>query len=85
MKIKITKDDSSEEFSVADVKYDVDEWGYPVDICIAGTEDVLLKIAEYSAMGYNIQPNSGIVFKNNPAITHEALYARLHQFEIINN
>lgn len=85
MKIKITRDGNSEEFSVADVRYDVDEWGYPIDICIAGTEDVLLKIAKYAEMGYNIQPNSEIVFDNNPDVTHEGLYARLHQFEIINN
>ena len=88
MKIRIKTNDyrEFEDFSVVSIKYQLDENGVPVDIIITGTEEVLEHIAEFASIGWNIKElddwGSNFILKDKGA-THEALYARLQHFNVL--
>ena len=67
------------EFEVAEVAYNVDKFGKPVDISIVSDKDTLLAISEFASVGCNIQETYRVEMKK----AYEALYARLDDFEII--
>jgi hypothetical protein len=90
MKIKIKTNDYREfkEFSIVTLKHELDENGIPVDIVITGTEEVLNAISEFAHIGCNIQELSSEPWNICPSLiikgaTHEALYARLNSFEVL--
>ena len=91
MKIRIKTNDyrGFEEFSIVSIKYQLDKNGVPVDIIIAGTEDVLEHISEFAQIGYNVRhlivdgfldSDAGLILAG---ATHEALYARLNHFNVV--
>lgn len=87
MKIRIKTNDyrGFKEFPIISIKHELDENGMPVDIMIAGTEEVLEQIAEFSSIGWNIREldeNDSAILMMKGA-THEALYARLNQFNVL--
>ena len=87
MKIRIKTNDyrGFEEFPIVSIKYQLDENGMPVDIIIAGTEEVLEHIAEFASIGWNMKEldwGSNFILKDKGA-THEALYARLQHFNVL--
>ena len=87
MKIRIKTDDYRrfEEFPIVSIKYSLDENGVPVDIVIAGTEEVLEHIAEFASIGWNIREldENDSIFLMMKGATHEALYARLQHFNVV--
>ena len=87
MKIRIKTNDYREfkEFPIISIKHELDENGVPVDIMIAGTEEVLEQIAEFASIGWNIREldeNDSVILMMKGA-THEALYARLNHFNVL--
>lgn len=91
MKIRIKTNDyrGFEEFPIVSIKYSLDENGVPVDVIITGTEDVLEHISEFAQIGYNIRHLivDGFLDSDVKLIlagaTHEALYARLQHFNVL--
>lgn len=87
MKLRIKTNDyrEFEEFPIVCIKYQLDENGIPVDIVIYGDENTLLDICEYSRLGFNIQPldSTYSYYENIQGATHEALYARLQPFDVL--
>ena len=92
MKIKIKTNDYREfkEFPIVSLRHELDENGIPVDIVITGTEEILNAISEFAHIGCNIQElsteswnshNSSLLILKGA--THEALYARLNSFEVL--
>lgn len=91
MKIRIKTNDyrGFEEFPIVSIRYNLDEKGIPVDITIGATEDVLVRISEFAQIGYNIRNLIIDGFLDSDAelilagATHEALYARLNYFNVV--
>lgn len=91
MKIRIKTNDyrGFEEFPIVSIKYNLDEEGIPVDIAINATEDVLEHISEFAQIGYNVRNLilDGFLDSDVKLIlagaTHEALYARLNHFNVV--
>lgn len=87
MKIRIKTNDyrGFEEFPIASIKYQLDENGVPVDIVVAGTEEILEHIAEFASIGWNIREldENDSIFLMEKGATHEALYARLNHFNVV--
>lgn len=89
MKIRIkTKDYRGYvEFSVTGINYSLDDNKHPIDIVIYGTEDTLESIAEFANGHGNMQPIGGYfpdeIEMKNLGATHEVLFARLNEFEMI--
>lgn len=91
MKIRIKTNDyrGFEEFPIVSIKYQLDEKGIPVDIAIGATEDVLEHISEFAQIGYNIRHLivdgflTGDVELIIKGASHEALYARLNHFNVV--
>ena len=86
MKIRIKTNDyrGFEEFPIVSIKYQFDEEGIPIDIAITGTEEVLEHIAEFASVGWNIKElnwDDPLLIINGA--THEALYARLQHFNVV--
>lgn len=91
MKIRIKTNDyrKFEEFPIVSIKYELDENGVPVDIAIAANEETLEHISEFAQIGYNIRHLivDGFLTGDEELIikgaTHEALYARLNHFNVV--
>lgn len=87
MKLRIKTGDyrEFEEFPIVCIKYQLDENGIPVDIVIAGTEQELEHIAEFASIGWNIREldENDSIFLMEEGATHEALYARLQHFNVL--
>ena len=87
MKLRIKTNDyrEFEEFPIVCIKYQLDENGIPVDIAIAGTEQALEQIAEFASIGCNIREldENDSIFLMEKGATHEALYARLQHFNVL--
>ena len=69
------------EYEVVDVCYSLDECGKPVDIVVTANKDTLLSIVEFAMIGSNIQESYKVDETGEPL--HEALYARLSDFKVI--
>ena len=67
------------EFEVAEVAYELDEFGKPVDISIVSDEETLIRISEFASIGCNIQET----YRVGIGEVYEALFARLDDFEIV--
>ena len=86
MKIKFN---DGREYKVFSVAYQLDENDVPIDIVIYGTKEVLEQIAEYASIGVNIQEcdwDSAMqsdMWMYYADHVHNALYARLQPFTII--
>lgn len=87
MKIRIKTNDyrEFEEFPIVSIKYDIDETGVPVDIVIRANEETLEHIAEFSSIGWNMKELDDYEREYTWAkgATHEALYARLNHFNVL--
>ena len=87
MKIRIKTNDyrEFEEFPIVSIRYDIDETGVPVDIVIRANEETLEHIAEFSNIGWNMKELDDYERKYTWAkeATHEALYARLNHFNVL--
>lgn len=86
MKIKFN---DGREYNVFSVTHQMDENDVPIDIVIYGTKEVLEQIAEYAFIGVNIQEcdwdmamQSGM-WMHYADHVHNALYARLQPFTVI--
>ena len=69
------------EYEIVDICYSLDRWGEPVDIVVTADEDTLLNISEFAMLGCNIQESYRADKTGEPL--HEALFARLLEFEVI--
>ena len=74
------------EFEIVGINYECDERG-PIDIVIYGSEETLQKISEFAQCGSNIQ-EIGVYYSRGLRMrgfgaTHEALYARLPEFTVL--
>jgi len=75
-------------FEITGIYYYTDEKGWPIDISIFGDKETLIEIGEFACTNYNEQPldypcnrMERDAFFNGAK--HEALYARLPRFRII--
>lgn len=75
------------EFSVTGINYSLDDNNHPIDIVIYGTEDTLKAVAEFANGDGNMQPIGDYfpdeIEMKNLGATHEVLFARLNEFEVI--
>lgn len=75
------------EFTITGIHYSLDEKGYPIDIVVYGTEDILEAIAEFAWGDGNMQPLTDFypedIRMKNLGATHEVLFARLNEFEVL--
>ena len=75
------------EFSVTGINNSLDDNNHPIDIIIYGTEDTLEAIAEFANGEGNMQLigdyYSDEIEMKNLGATHEVLFARLNEFEVI--
>ena len=69
------------EYEIVDICYSLDELGEPVDIIVTADEDTLLNISEFALIGCNIQESYRASKSGEPL--HEALFARLLEFEVV--
>ena len=69
------------EYEIVDISYSLDRWGKPIDIVITADEDTLIKISEFAMIGCNIQESYKASKSGEPL--HEALFARLLEFEVV--
>ena len=69
------------EYEIVDICYSLDECGVPIDIVITADEDTLIEITEFAMIGCNIQESYRVDKTGEPL--HEALFARLKEFEVI--
>lgn len=69
------------EYEIVDICYSLDRWGEPVDIVVTADENTLLNISEFAMLGCNIQESYRADKTGEPL--HEALFARLLEFEVI--
>ena len=69
------------EYEIVDICYSLDELGEPVDIIVTADEDTLLNISEFAMIGCNIQESYRASKSGEPL--HEALFARLLEFEVV--
>lgn len=89
MKIRISTNDYREfvEFPIVTISYELDGEGNPIDITIAATKEVLAKIATFSNIGWNMHILDDYTPQElsliNAGATHQALYARLNSFEVL--
>ena len=69
------------EYEIVDICYSLDRLGEPVDIVVTADEDTLLNISEFAMIGCNIQESYRASKTGEPL--HEALFARLLEFEVV--